>query len=103
MAAAEEEQRWDHRGALGLIAGGGVDFVGQVKSGGEKQEGTFPLVETLLSEMEGSEVDAEVKTPIGSADGGVASPAAEPEAVGCHEKPPGRWGWIPGLRTETPT
>ena len=60
-------------------------------------------LETLLSEMEGSEVDAEVTTPIGSADGGVASPAAEPEAVGCHEKPPGRWGWIPGLRTETPT
>ena len=26
-----------------------MDFVGQVKSGGEKQEGTFPLVETLLS------------------------------------------------------
>jgi hypothetical protein len=48
-AAAEEEQRWDHRGALGLLAGGGADFVGQVKSGGQTQEGTYGLVETLLS------------------------------------------------------
>ena len=47
-AGAEEEERWDHRGALGLLAGGGVDFVGQVKSGGQTQEGTYGLVETLL-------------------------------------------------------
>ncbi|MGZ6098372.1 MAG: hypothetical protein ACXWLL_08270 [Myxococcaceae bacterium] len=48
-AAAEQEERWDHRGALGLLAGGGVDFVGQVKSGGQTQEGTYGLVETLLT------------------------------------------------------
>ena len=48
-AGAEEEERWDHRGALGLLAGGGVDFVGQVKSGGQTQEGTYGLVETLLT------------------------------------------------------
>lgn len=49
VAAAEEEERWDHRGALGLLAGGGLDFVGQVKSGGQTQEGTYGLVETLLT------------------------------------------------------
>ena len=65
--------------------------------------GRIEALETMLSEMEGrdsemegSVVDEEVTKPIGSADGSAASVAAEPEAVGRHEKPPRRWGWIPG-------
>ena len=69
----------------------------------EAAVGRIEALETLLSEMEGSDVATEVTTPLRSADGGVASPAAEPEAVGRRGKPPGRWGWIPGRRTETPT
>ena len=69
----------------------------------EAAVGRIEALETLLSEMEERDVDEEVTKPIGSADGRAASVAAEPEAVGRHEKPPGRWGWIPGRRTETPT
>ena len=46
---AEEEQRWDHRGALGFLVGGGVDFKREVKAGGETEEGTRGLLETLLT------------------------------------------------------
>ena len=60
-------------------------------------------LEALLCEMEGWDVDADVTKPPGSADGRAASLPAEPAAVGRHEKPPGRWGWIPGRRKETPT
>ena len=60
-------------------------------------------LETLLSETEGRDVDTELTKPLGSADGRAASLAAEPDAVGRHEKPTGRWGWIPGRHTETPT
>ena len=48
-ARAEEEQRWDHRGALGLLLGGGVDFKREVKAGGETEEGNRALLETLLT------------------------------------------------------
>ena len=47
--AAEEEERFDHRGALGLLVGGGIDFKREVKSGGETEEGRRGLVETLLT------------------------------------------------------
>ncbi len=33
-AQAEEQERFDHRGALGLLLGGGVDFKREVKAGG---------------------------------------------------------------------
>ena len=46
---AEELERWDHRGALGLLVGGGVDFKREVKSGGETEEGRRGVLETLLS------------------------------------------------------
>jgi hypothetical protein len=46
---AEEEQRFDHRGALGLLVGGGVDFKREVKSGGQTEEGGRALLETLLT------------------------------------------------------
>jgi hypothetical protein len=46
---AEEEQRFDHRGALGLLVGGGVDFKREVKTGGETEEGRRALLETLLT------------------------------------------------------
>ena len=69
----------------------------------EAAVGRIEALETLLSEMEERDVDEEVTKPIGSADGRAAPVAAEPEAVGRHEKPPGRWGWIPGRHTETPT
>lgn len=48
-ARAEEEQRWDHRGALGLLLGGGVDFKREVKAGGDTEEGNRALLETLLT------------------------------------------------------
>lgn len=46
---AEEEQRFDHRGALGLLVGGGIDFKREVKSGGETEEGRRALLETVLT------------------------------------------------------
>jgi len=46
---AEEEQRFDHRGALGFLVGGGVDFKREVKSGGQTEEGGRALLETLLT------------------------------------------------------
>jgi hypothetical protein len=49
VQAAEEEQRFDHRGALGLLVGGGVDFKREVKSGGETEEGGRALLETLVT------------------------------------------------------
>ncbi|HUM09522.1 MAG TPA: hypothetical protein VLT82_01080 [Myxococcaceae bacterium] len=48
-AGAEEEERWDHRGALGLLVGGGIDFKREVKAGGETEEGRRGLLETLLT------------------------------------------------------
>jgi len=49
VLAAEEEQRFDHRGALGLLVGGGIDFKREVKSGGDTEEGRRALLETLLT------------------------------------------------------
>ena len=69
----------------------------------EAAVGRIEALETLLSEMEGRDVAAEVTEPLASADDRAASPAAEPQAVGRREKPPGRRGWLPGRRTETPT
>ena len=46
---AEEEERFDHRGALGFLVGGGIDFKREVKSGGETEEGRKALLETLLT------------------------------------------------------
>ncbi len=48
-ARAEEEERFDHRGALGLLVGGGIDFKREVKSGGDTEEGRRALLETLLT------------------------------------------------------
>jgi len=48
-AAAEEEERFDHRGSLGLLVGGGIDFKREVKTGGETEEGRRALVESLLT------------------------------------------------------
>ena len=48
-AAAEEQERWDHRGALGFLIGGGIDFKREVKSGGETEEGRRGLLETLVT------------------------------------------------------
>ena len=47
--AAEEEERFDHRGALGFLLGGGLDFKREVKTGGETEEGRRTLVEGLLT------------------------------------------------------
>jgi len=49
VAGAEEEERWDHRGALGLLVGGGIDFKREVKAGGETEEGRRALLETMLT------------------------------------------------------
>ena len=48
-ARGEEEQRFDHRGSLGLLVGGGIDFKREVKTGGETEEGRRALLETLLT------------------------------------------------------
>jgi hypothetical protein len=48
-ARAEETERWDHRGALGLLVAGGLDFKREVKTGGETEEGRRTVVESLLS------------------------------------------------------
>lgn len=47
-ARAEEVERTDHRGSLGLLVGGGADFKREVKSGGETEEGVRGLVESLV-------------------------------------------------------
>ena len=52
-------------------------------------------LETLLSEMEGSDVDTEMAKPLRFSDGRATSLAAEREAVRRREKPQGRRGWIP--------
>jgi len=65
---AEEEQRFDHRGALGLLVGGGIDFKREVKSGGETEEGRRALLETLLSfpmGMSGNEWTVGARTGFG--------------------------------------
>ncbi|HZJ54087.1 MAG TPA: hypothetical protein VFD38_08105 [Myxococcaceae bacterium] len=46
---ADEEERFDHRGALGFLVGGGIDFKREVKSGGETEEGRRGVLETLLT------------------------------------------------------
>ena len=69
----------------------------------EAAVGRIEALETLLSELEGRDVATEVTEPLASADDRAASLAAEPQAVGRREKPPGRRGWLPGRRTETPT
>jgi len=48
-AGAEELERFDHRGALGLLVGGGMDFKREVRSGGETQEGGRGLTEGLVT------------------------------------------------------
>lgn len=48
-ARAEDTERWDHRGALGLLVGGGIDFKREVKSGGETEEGRRAVLETLVT------------------------------------------------------
>ena len=60
-------------------------------------------LETLLSEMEGSDLDTEVAKPLRFPDGRATSLAAGPEAVRSIEKPKGRRGWIPGRRKEART
>jgi hypothetical protein len=68
VAAAEEVERWDHRGALGLLVGGGIDFKREVKSGGDTEEGRRALLETLLTfplGASGSEWTIGVRTGFG--------------------------------------
>ena len=60
-------------------------------------------LETLLREMEGSDLDTEVAKPLRFSDGRATSLAAGPEAVRRREKPKGRRGWIPGRRKEART
>ncbi len=48
-AQAEEQERFDHRGALGLLLGGGVDFKREVKAGGQTEEGGRGVAEGLLT------------------------------------------------------
>lgn len=48
-AWAEDVERTDHRGALGLLIGGGADFKREVKSGGDTEEGVRGLLEALLT------------------------------------------------------
>ncbi|HTS82824.1 MAG TPA: hypothetical protein VMH40_19665 [Myxococcaceae bacterium] len=67
-AGAEEEERFDHRGALGLLLGGGLDFKREVKSGGETEEGRRTLVEGLLTfpmGVSGNEWTAGARTGFG--------------------------------------
>ena len=48
-AAHAEDLRWDHRGALGLVLGSGIEFNNEVTAGGTREEGhRFPL-ETLVT------------------------------------------------------
>jgi hypothetical protein len=66
--AAEEEERFDHRGSLGLLLGGGVDFKREVKTGGETEEGRRALVEGLLTfpfGMSGNEWTVGARTGFG--------------------------------------
>jgi hypothetical protein len=65
---AEEEQRFDHRGALDLLVGGGIDFKREVKSGGETEEGRRALLETLVTfpmGMSGNEWTVGARTGFG--------------------------------------
>jgi hypothetical protein len=48
-ARAEDVERTDHRGALGLLVGGGADFKREVTTGGDTEEGVRALLETLVS------------------------------------------------------
>ena len=48
VARAEEVERTDHRGSLGLLVGGGADFKREVKTGGDTEEGARGLVESLV-------------------------------------------------------
>jgi len=76
---AEEEQRFDHRGALGLLVGGGIDFKREVKSGGETEEGRRALLETLVTfpmGVSGNEWTVGARTGFGGDSVDVASPAA---------------------------
>ena len=69
----------------------------------EAAVGRIEALETLLSQTEGSGLNTEVAKPLGSADGRATSLTAGPETVHRREKTPGRRGWIPGRRKETPT
>ena len=60
-------------------------------------------LETLLSEMEGSDEDTEVARRVSLADRPTTSLVAGPEAVPGRGKPQGRRGWIPGRRKEART
>ena len=55
-------------------------------------------LETLLSEMEGPDVDAEAAKPLGSADGRAASVTGRTRGGWSPREAPGRRGWIPGRR-----
>jgi hypothetical protein len=44
-----EDVRWDHRGALGLLIGSGIEFKNEVRAGGEREEGQRVPLETLVT------------------------------------------------------
>jgi hypothetical protein len=70
LAVRAEEERFDHRGALGLLVGGGIDFKREVKAGGETEEGRRALLETLLTfplGQSGNEWTLGARTGFGSA------------------------------------
>ena len=60
-------------------------------------------LETLLSEMEGADLDPGVAKARRFADGRATSPAVGAEAVRSRAKPQGRRGWIPSRRREAGT
>ena len=47
-ARAEEVERTDHRGSLGVLIGGGADFKREVTTGGDTEEGVRGLTEGLV-------------------------------------------------------
>ena len=69
----------------------------------EAAVGRIEALETLLSEMEGRDVDEEVTKPLGSADGRAASLSGRTRGGWSPREPPESVGLDPGRRKETPT
>jgi hypothetical protein len=70
-----EDVRWDHRGALGLLVGSGIEFKNEVRSGGTKEEGGQIPLETLVTlplGLSGNEWTIGARTGFGSSQVDVA-------------------------------
>jgi hypothetical protein len=73
--ARAEEVRWDHRGALGLLLGSGIEFKNEVKAGGTKEEGRRVPLETLFTfplGLSGNEWSIGARTGFGGSEVDVA-------------------------------